>query len=88
MSTYWSANSLTGERYMQGRPKGVYLPLQICFAEQNRTTDEHRFSCVGDCALGKSKCRTVWSVASRNGIPDFSCCAVLEVGERNEERMQ
>lgn len=74
---------------MQGRPKGVHFITlaDMFFAEQNGTTDEHRFTCVGGC-VGKSKCGTVWNVAQRNGITGYSCCAVLKVGKWNEERMK
>jgi len=66
--------------YARATKGSSFYPCRYVFAEQNGTTDEHRFTCVGVC-VGKSKCGTVWNVAQRNGITGYSCCAVLEVGE-------
>ena len=69
--------------YARATVGSLLHPCRNVFAEQNGTTDEHRFTCVGVC-VGKSKCGTVWNAAQRNEITGYSCCVVLEVGECKE----
>jgi len=47
--------------YARATEGSSFYPCRYVFAEQNGTTDEHRFTCVGGC-VGKSKCGTVWNV--------------------------
>ena len=69
--------------YARASEGSLLHPCRYVFAEQNGTTDEHRFTCVGD-RVGKSKCVTEWIEVQRKGMREYSCCAMLEVGEWKE----
>ncbi|WP_140938344.1 hypothetical protein [Sphingobacterium lumbrici] len=54
MSTYWSANELVSERYMQGRPKGVHFTLADMFLRNKTERLTNTALPALGCALGKA----------------------------------
>jgi hypothetical protein len=54
VSTYWSANQLESERYMQGRPKGVYCTLADMFLRNKTERLTNTALPALGCALGKA----------------------------------
>ena len=57
VSTYWSANELVSERYMQGRPKGVHFTLADMFLRNKTERLTNTALPALGCALGKA---SVW----------------------------